>query len=294
MFRESDERDRHLHNSYRTKPTSIIQAAAQHSRLDESARQQNITNQDVLHARVPEAVPSTYDVVYDPSHPDADWSGMVSLKNQHKKHSTNHSSQRMGIEQNEHGIVAKVERQEWGHRRQPEGASKNNSQLVIGGINTEEDRFKTEYRRFATNEGTSRDQLTLEKRQKAVRQINDPAQARSMRDRQQGEQGGYSGNSPRYGDSDYAPSPGGYQNNTPFNGTNSAGQYQQQYGGGDYGGQSSAAFSKKSFLDGIADSIATKVAAPPKVSNTDSAFSKNRVLVTDNYQVFPGYTGGRK
>lgn len=290
MFRESDERERHLHNSYQTKPVSIIQAASQISHLDESGLQQNITRQDVFHQRVPEAVPATYDVVYDPSHPDADWSGMVSTKFHHKKHSSNHSSQRMGIEQNEHGIVAKVEKQEWGHRRQPEGAAKNNSQILLAGINNDEDRFKTEYRRFANQESTSREQLTLDKRQKAVRSIPDPAQARSLRDRHAAQSGeyGYSGTTPRYG-SEFLASPGMNQNESPYQ--QSAGQQYQQSG---YGALNSATLSKKSFLDGIADSISKKVPEPPRVSNNDSTFSKNRILVTDNYQMFPGYTGRRK
>ena len=283
MFRESDEKERHLHNSYQTKPISIIQAASRVSHLDESGLQQNITRQDVFRQRVPEAVPATYDVVYDPSHPDADWSGMVSTKFHHKKHSSNHSSQRMGIEQNEHGIVAKVEKQEWGHRRQPEGAVKNNSQILLAGINNDDDRFKTEYRRFANHEATSREQLTLDKRQKAVRSIPDPAQARSLRERQAAQPGeyGYSGMTPRYGSSDYSESPGFNESGTQF----------QSSG---YVNSSSAGFSKKSFLDGIADSISKKVPEPPRGTNNDSEFSKNRVLVTDNYRVFPGYTGGRK
>jgi hypothetical protein len=205
----------------------------------------------------------------------------------------------MGIEQNEHGIVAKVERQEWGHRRQPENFSKNVSQVVFGGVHDGEDRFKTEYRRLANNEATSREQMTLDKRMKSVRQIPDPAQARSLRERAavQGEYGGYSGNSPRPG-SEYAPSPGmqssGYQGQFQPSFQQGGGNPSGQYHGSDYGGQSSATFSKKSFLDGIADSISKDMKAPPRVSNTDSSFSKNRLLVTDNYQPFPGYTGHRK
>jgi hypothetical protein len=288
MFREADERGRNLHPSYKQKQMSAMQQISQNSRLDESALQNKINNCDVFSAPMPDAVPLKYDTVYDPSHPDADWAGMVSLKNQHKKHTQDHASQRLGITQCEHGIVAKEERQEWGHRRQQEGANKNASQLVLAGVGSNEaDRFKTEYRRLAEHEGTTRDQLTLDKRLKSVKRIPDPAQARSLRERM--EQGG----------SGYVTG-----DNTPMS------QYSGQGAGhgmpesprmdgttGGYAQPSStqsrvapaSLYGKKSFVADIASSISAKVNAPlPKATNNDSAFSHNRTLVTDNYRPFPG------
>jgi hypothetical protein len=285
MFRESNEPERHLHPSYRNKAVSGFQQVAMSSKLDDSAYREHITNTDVFSKAQPVPVPATYDTVYDPTHPDADWSGMVSLRFQHKKHSHDHSSQKMGITQCEHGIVAKVERQEWGHRKQPEGASKNASQLVISGVGGDSgaDRFKTEYRRFAEHEGTQRDQLTLEKRMKSVKQIQDPAQARPLRDRMPGQQ----------------------ELGSPYTVGSGMGQESprgQQYDGGSaYGGASTystgpsariapaSLYGKKSFISDIAGSIAAKVELPPaRGSSTDAAFSHNRTLVTDNYKPFPG------
>lgn len=292
MFREVAEQERHLHPSYKNKAISGLQQIAMNSRLDDSANRQKITNADVFSQPQPEAVPATYDTVYDPSHPDADWSGMVSLRFQHKKHSQDHASQKMGITQCEHGIVAKVERQEWGHRRQPEGATKNSSQLLLSGVGGSDDseRYKSEYRRFAEHESTQRDQLTLEKRMKAVKRIPDPAQARPLRDRmiQQQLASPYGGtgmgdDTPR---SQY-PGGGGEQHGYG----NSSGMPSPGLSGS--GGPSSrlapaSLYGKKSFIADIAGSISAKLDAPTTVVKNDSAFTHNRTLVTDNYRPFPG------
>lgn len=282
------EHERRLHPSYRNKPLAAFQQVAMNSKLDDSANRQKIANVDVFHQPQPEAVPVTYDTVYDPSHPDADWAGMVSLRYQHKKHTHDHASQRMSIAQTEHGIVAKEERQEWGHKKQPEGASKNRSQFIIAGeVDPGADRFKTEYRRFAEHEGTQRDQLTLEKRMKSIKKIPDPAQARSIRDRcvpseLNSPYTGVGDDTPRsqqyYGEA--APSP--YALTSPgLNGTSA-------YSMGTKVTPASL-YAKKSFISDIAGSISAKVDLPPRAgSSTDAAFSHNRTLVTDNYKPFPG------
>ena len=107
MFREEDERIRNLHPSYRNKPISAMQMLSQNARLDDSAMNQKINNCD-RNGLIPDAVPVTYDTMYDPTNPQADWTGMVSLKYAHKKHITGHASQQLGIEQSENGIIAKV------------------------------------------------------------------------------------------------------------------------------------------------------------------------------------------
>lgn len=341
MFREAEEPSRNMHPSFRPKPLSTMQLLSQSSKLDDSATHDKITNVDVFHAQQPPTVPCTYDTVYDPSHPDADWSGMVSLKNHHKKHTQNHASQRLGITQCEHGIVAKEERQEWDHRKQPEGSYKNSTTFVIGGINNDEDRFKTEYRRLAHHEATSRDQLTLDKRQKAVRRIPDPAQARTLRDRHQQAQAQYDSagsilsqsqqQSPRYG---YGNGYGdGYgdgetprshhqqhqqqqqqqEENSPYcngqssqltrTGSNNNHNMSMSMASGGGGGNNTnynntgcnsssigngASYARKSFISDLAGQISAKVEAPKKVVANDSAFSHNRLLVTDNFQPFPG------
>ena len=297
MMENIDETGRNLHPSFRAKPLSTLQLISQGSKLDDSAVRQKINHCDVFHEPMPAPVPVTYDTAYDPSHPDADWSGMVSLKNKQKKHTNDHASQKIGITHSEHGIIAKVEKQEWAHRRQPEGSTKNTSQLVISGVGGDDgaDRFKTEYRRFAENEGTSRDQLILEKRQKSVKKIPDPAQARSLRDRfEQGASSYGSENTPRtqYSDQGFGTHPS-HPNSPqmPYSSMASPAStnFQSQMGRTSAGPSNASMYGKKSLLSGIAGSIAAKIDAPPQSSsNNDAAFSHNRTLVTDNYRPYPG------
>jgi hypothetical protein len=340
MFREADERERQLHPSYRNKPVSTMQFLSQNARLDDSATHDKIQNVE-YQSNIPAAVPTTFDTYFDPSHPDADWSGMVSIKNAQKKHTRDHASQRLGIVQCEEGIVAKEERQEWAHRRPAAAgcADKNTSNIELrDDCNyVAADRFKTEYNRFSEHEGTSRDQLTMEKRQKPIRKIADPAQARSLREQMQQNQqqslyGGSSlaGNSPRteYGaplsvSSRYSNTSGNaYSTANNIFGTTSGGG---SGGGGSIGNESpreggfgeydlseqeqrqlrerayqqqqqqqqraaaGASFGARgSLVSGIAAQISNKVQAPVKPTNTDVDFSKNRILVTDNYKPFPG------
>ena len=303
MFRESNIQERHLHASFTNKPAPTFQQLSQISKLDDSATRAKISNCDVFSIPTPTAVPVTYDTVYDPSHPDADWSGMVSLKNQHKKHTQGHASQKLGIEQCEHGIVAKVERQEWGHRRQPEGGAKNASQLVLSGVGGEDnsDRFKSEYQRFAEHEGTQRDQLVLEKRLKSIKRIPDPAQARSASSRLNVGEGGQHSQY-GYGTGQYTPRSqmgitmeedqhmgGSTTYSSPYPANVNANGHSSTGAGPSSRIAPASLFGKKSFISNIASSISAKVEPPSRaVNNSDSAFSHNRTLVTDNYKPFPG------
>ena len=84
-----------------------------------------------------------------------------------------------GIERNEYGIISKEERQEWARKRTNTdlSTSKNAGSIVIAGVDNPDERYKTSYRRFETQERTGRDQLTLDKRQNPIKKIQDPAQA---------------------------------------------------------------------------------------------------------------------
>ena len=81
MFRESEGpwygRDKELmHPSYRNKPTVLNQAAAAAALpLEGQPGVQCGTVQD----KQKPIVPTTYDTVYDPSHPQADWTGSVQV-----------------------------------------------------------------------------------------------------------------------------------------------------------------------------------------------------------------------
>jgi flagellar basal body rod protein FlgC len=82
-YREEEEGKRNMHATYTNKPIPTLQLASQVSKFD---------NGEIKSARsdiTPLPVPTTWDTYYDPNHPDADWSGLVSLKNNQKKH---HSS----------------------------------------------------------------------------------------------------------------------------------------------------------------------------------------------------------
>jgi len=151
---------------------------------------------------MPQAVPTTWETIYDPNHPDADWSGLVKSNKYGKKHYQEQSAQKTGILQSESGksannlitfhidfshyiiflgIVSKVERHEWAHKRRdiaPVPVATNNlnnrrisyeetKNNIIGGIDVENEseRWKTNYQRLAGQEGTGRDQLILQKRQ---------------------------------------------------------------------------------------------------------------------------------
>lgn len=202
MFRESDPSNRQYHPSYTNKPISTLQLISQISKIDENAKldkigyQQNDDNK--INEYIP-PVPVKYDTYYDPNHPDADWSGLVSLKNNQRKHCNDHISQKIGIIRSEYGYITGKEDNEkkQNHNRRQQsimdssdanGLSSssaisnkyNKSNLVIGGIDCKkENKYITEYNRFEKQEMTDKEQLIMEKRLKSVRMLPDPAQAKS-------------------------------------------------------------------------------------------------------------------
>jgi hypothetical protein len=275
MFRDADRQDRSLHESYTNSGWG---------RRHEAPHNQPIP-----------AVPTTYDTRYDPNHPDADWTGQVSRSTAQRKHCTDHSSQRLGIEQSEYGIIAKVEKKEWANRRQHHlGEAKNGSQILLGGVSGvggDADRFKTEYRRFAEQEGTEKSQMVLQKRLTSVKRIVDPVQARSMADRHYGmEAGGY--NNSLNSVSSNAPFATSTQNQPPQYASTSA----------SFASTPASPYirqANKSMLSDIGSQIASRINAPTPSSTYNGAsameYSKNRVMVAENFRAYPtGYTGGRK
>ena len=56
---------------------------------------------------MPQAVPTTWETVYDPNHPDADWSGLVQANKFGKKHYQEQSAQKSGILHSESGKSSK-------------------------------------------------------------------------------------------------------------------------------------------------------------------------------------------
>lgn len=198
-------------------------------------------------------VPTTWDVYYDPNHPDADWSGMVNTRHNHKKHIQGHASQQIGIVQTELGIISKEEKQEWARRKQPENATdKNKGSIVLGGDTSARDeanRFKTSYQSLAAQEATGRDQMILEKRAKPKKNMHDPAQSQPQTQI-----------SPRYNTQQNS-----YDSSKPF----------------------SASSLKKGFLSDIGASLVNQI--PDNLSrNTPVAHVDNKVMITENYNPRPG------
>eukprot|EP01031_Cornospumella_fuschlensis_P030422 gene30422-36757_t len=261
------------HPTYYNKPTPAMQLISQTSQFNDRTRSSldYKDNKDaIVNPEYVPAVPTTWDSYYDPSHPDADWTGLVSKNHLQRKHVHEHSSLKENIMRTEHGIVSKVERQDYMRKRAPEDPSivqRNvTGSIHIGGIDNPDDRWKTSHQRFDNREPTSRDQLTLEKRSNPVKKVENPSQARSQ-----------------YG----APSPRFETGSLSGFGTQS---------------QALTSFSGRgSLLSGIANKLAPTLDSQPRFSSdashqkTAGAFDTNKLLITDNYRHFPpGYTGARK
>lgn len=171
-----------FHPSYTSRPKVEFQLAGQASQLEGRRGVLAKTMMDLA----PRPVPTTFDTVHDPHHPQADWGGFVSKDAGFgKKSFAGHASQRIGLVQTEDGIISRDERQEWAHRRRgADDGSNTSSKLrngnagIIGGIGCE-NRWETENQRFASSRPTARDQLTLLKQAMPRVPIRDPAQARS-------------------------------------------------------------------------------------------------------------------
>ena len=169
------------HPTYTNRPKVELQLAGQASALE---GRRGVQAASILDQQ-PAAVPTTFDAVYDPQNPSADWGGFVLKDNSGRKAFNGHASQRSGLQQTEDGIVSRYEKQEWAHRRRADTSSENKSSMlrfgnagIIGGIECD-NRFETESQRFAASRPTARDQLTLAKQAVPRVPIRDPAQARS-------------------------------------------------------------------------------------------------------------------
>ena len=148
--RESDgDASVNFHASYKSRPRVEFQLASASSKLE---GQRGVQSSSVLDPQ-PLPVPTTFDTLYDPSHPDADWAGFVPRDATTKRAFSGHASQRSGLEQTEDGIISRQEKQEWAHRRRADASTissvvRNGNPGIIGGISTE-NRWETENQRFA-------------------------------------------------------------------------------------------------------------------------------------------------
>ena len=299
--------DRVLHPSYVNKQKAPLQVLSQAARFENVRKNQFATVEDLKNTT---AVPTTFDTYYDPSHPDADWSGMVSSKYKHKKHSNDHISQRTGLIQSEHGIISAPgqERQEFARKRvqqrynpitgevEIDRPQKSNPDL-IGGINlqNDEDRWKSAYKSFETQEKTTRDQLTFMKRQLPRKSIQDPAQARS--------QIRFPSTHESIIDGMQVMDDNLYEKLSPRGIENTDSSYVQNYGSveaynsvGNIGSSISSSIkfpnSGKSLLSNIGATVSKSINVEPPKSTTAS-LQLGKTLITQNYNPTPGYTGKR-
>lgn len=166
MFRKSDYLAPQLHPTYAKKPPSEFQMMAQLAEFDDGGRKRAaIEDENSLYGKpATEPVPATYDTVYAPENPNADWGGLVDRKYLPRKHCSDHKSQISNLVQSEHGIVgaesrkefACVNRIDWGH-------GDHSEEPLIGGTALP-DQYKTVYKQQQLGEGTSREQMSLMKR----------------------------------------------------------------------------------------------------------------------------------
>jgi len=263
---EESPRQRNLHPTYHYKPTPAIQLASQMSHFNEEGRTSNAFKGNVDPNTIP-TVPTTWDTVYDPTHPDADWSGLVSKDAQHRKHNPNHISMQESIEHSEYGIISKEQSHEFARKRNaPEFAAKNAGSLVIGGIDDPVNRYNSSYRRFENHEQTSKEQLTLDKRMNAIRLVAEPAQSRGRQ---------IENNMNNFNTRGFDSTPVDPRKAAPKIGP------------------------RTSLLSGlggklIADKVVDVPTQEPRQSPRDNGYNQNKLLIVDNYKPFPGYTGSRR
>lgn len=105
MFRASDYEHPTLHPTYINKPMPQLQLQSAICPLEPapvSARDKCVAT---VFDPVMAPVPLAHDVAYDPTHPQADWSGLRSLRQNERKHTQTHRSQRVNLVADERGLI---------------------------------------------------------------------------------------------------------------------------------------------------------------------------------------------
>jgi hypothetical protein len=209
------------------------------------------------------AVPTTHDTQYNPSHPDSDWSGLVSKDRMQKRHTNEHRSQVIGIVQQEDGIVTKPGHEaEFKHRSVTKHISTSS---LIGGISAADDQYKTTAHRLQNNEGISKDQLVLKKRIGSKKTLD-----------------------PQF---EPSPHPQQYQNQNISNyqqhrqqSNQPRGQEQYQFTPTGMGGRNFTSNIGASLLDRVPDKPTPRPIDPNDYTKT---------MLSQNHKPQPGYTGKR-
>jgi hypothetical protein len=170
-----------MHPSYRTKPKVGFQEASAQSHMD--ARSGVVLG--TVNDKQDLVVPTTYDTIYDPSDPRADWTG--SFHENEKAHFAGHRSQHNGIMRTEQGLISDLVVKDFAARRKGQSYNAMRSTPgLIGGISAG-DSYRTEAQRAANRDGLQRNQLTAVKQHQGKKPIEDPAQLPSSRTQSRGE-----------------------------------------------------------------------------------------------------------
>mgnify|MGYP003385840685 CR=1 FL=1 len=159
-FRESDATEPRYHSSFINKPVSILQLNNQLSHL-EAPRPTYAT----VHDMVPAPVRASHDEVYDPQHPDADWSGLVKRDQYTRKHGKGHISQKIGIIHSDNGIISKEEKKEFPRKRREHTPLYEDNHILGGVLDPDFDQYMTDMKRGNNGMKTNTSQLNLKKQQ---------------------------------------------------------------------------------------------------------------------------------
>jgi hypothetical protein len=212
MFRDDDGpwygREKEvMHPTYRNKPRVGFQEAARQMPVEETP---GVKLGTVLDKQAP-IVPTTFDTIYEPQHPKADWTGSVAINERAHYTPQNHRALSEGITTElEGGYVGKHETSMFLNRRRGTGPSMTaTTPGLIGGIDGSPDRYTSVARAAAQREPTGRDQMTLGKRTLGIKQVGNPAQQASSRQPSAGGSGtgsrasGFGGNNENVNVRDY-------------------------------------------------------------------------------------------
>ena len=257
MFRESDYVPPKLHPTYKDRKVPEMQKRSQVSHFDD-VPERHLSHS---HREADIPVPTTHDTLYNPDHPDADWSGLVPKDRLQRKHTSNHRCQVVGIVQEEDGIVTKPGFESDFKHRTVQSKQHSTSDL-IGGISAGQDQYKTTAHRQQYQEGNTKDQLVLKQRIGSKKTLQ-----------------------PHYVPSFEQPPHRHLDQNI-------ANQQSSQQSNQDYK-FTAVGVGGKNFISNLGKSLVDRVPDMPTSTPIDPN-AHTKTLLTQNHKPHPGYTGHKK
>lgn len=130
--------ENHLHQSFKNKPISQLQLLSSQAAFTDPRQVHKRIDETEYFEHIPAPVPTTWEAVYEPSHPKADWSGLVSLQDATvRKQYRSHSAQQTSIVNENGGLVSKDERVDWARKRRDiNNNDSNNNSIDISSSNS--------------------------------------------------------------------------------------------------------------------------------------------------------------